>query len=127
MYRIFNSTVLQRIRDNELRTAGSPFTQQELFETVRNAVWDESNKSTENPNYKRDIQRAHIDVLTSMINEKETYNRDAVALARQDCLIIRELAKKSLKKSTGIAKAHLEDIIAQCTSALEPKKEKTND
>ena len=127
LYRIFNSTVLQRIRDNELRTSGSPFTQQELFETVRNAVWDESNRSNENQSYKRDIQRAHADLICSIIMQKDAYNRDAVALARQDCLFIRESAKKSLKKSTGIAKAHLEDIIAQCTSALEPKKEKTND
>jgi hypothetical protein len=126
LYRLFNSTVLQRIRDNELRTV-APFTQQELFETVRNALWEENTKSNDNQSYKRDVQRTHADIVCSILTEKEQYNRDAVALARQDCQIIRETAKKGLKKSTGITKAHLEDIIAQCNNALEPKKEKSND
>lgn len=133
LHRIYNQSVLARIRDNEMKTiAGAqPFTQQELFETIRNAVWEELVKNTEPSGYKRDVQRAYADIITAMLDSKSTVNRDAVALARFDCTVLRDSLKKiaSNKKISSITKAHYDDMAAQFTRALDIKKDKdkTND
>lgn len=128
LYRIYNPTVLARVRDNEMKTvAGTqPFTQQELFETVRSAVWEELTKNIEPSSYRRDIQRTYADIITAMLDTKSTANRDAIALARLDCSTLRDVLKKNStnKKLSAITKAHYEDMLAQFTRALDTKKDK---
>lgn len=127
LYRLFNAQVLARVHDNEVKgiSATQNFSQQELFETVRNSVWEELTKNIEPSTYKRDIQRAHADILISLLNNKGV-NRDAVALARFECTMLKESLKKaaSNKKSSFVTRAHYEDIVSLFTDALDNKKSK---
>ncbi len=109
----------------------------ELLEDLRQGIWSElESKSPEIDLYRRNLQRAHIDLLAERVKDKSDKS-DLPALARAQLKLIRDVARsrtqpdivgytstangeKAILVST-ITQAHLAQVIADIEAALDPQ------
>tara|TARA_B100000945_G_scaffold312686_1_gene307574 strand:- start:2314 stop:4944 length:2631 start_codon:yes stop_codon:yes gene_type:complete len=113
IYRLFHPRILNRIRDNELKfdLEDEIFKLPELFSSIIESVWSELNEKKNINSFRRDLQKSHIEVLsTILLNEKNYFHTDAVSLSRTNLNNLYELIRKTLDSNTPLdeyTKAHL--------------------
>jgi hypothetical protein len=109
-YWIYDPVVLQRVLNNESRMPGSeePLTLVELFDTVRNAIWTELSSGVSIDAYRRNLQRAHLDIIMGIVLDPANGTpEDAVTLARHD---LTELKGSISALLNGPGKSNLDEI-----------------
>jgi hypothetical protein len=116
------ASVFARIRDAEMKYgADEVLTIPELMETLREAVWSELATGSSVPAMRRDLQRAHLDRLVTLVTEAPTGTpADARAVARMTLqeiglAIDRALLSPSLDAYT---RAHLNESRVRAERAL---------
>ena len=100
IYRLHHPRIFARIRDNELKfpKGESIYTLTEHFEEITTALWEELNNNRNINSFRRDLQKSHIDVLsTILLNEKNYFHSDAVSLARASLKYLHSSIKESLE------------------------------
>ena len=113
LYRLFHPRILNRIRDNELKfdLEDEIFKLPELFNSITISVWSELDENKNINSFRRDLQKSHIEVLsTILLNEKNYFHTDAVALSRINLNNLYELIRKALDSNIPLdeyTKAHL--------------------
>ena len=134
---LINKDRIERMSEHVATSENSQnvYTPAEMLEDVRQGIWD-TGKDAKVDLYRRNLQRAHIEVLASKI--KTTSDKsDLPALVRAQLKAIRTLAKAKLaarqRQLTSTADgtkitvvgdmvaAHLEQIIADIDAALDPQ------
>lgn len=124
LVRIYHPVTLSRLQDLELHYAAgqTPFTMQEMFTTVRDAVWSELSGARSINSFRRELQRLHLGILMYyVVTLGEGAPQDACTLARADLTWIlrgvdRALAGTSIDPMT---RAHLEETKARIEAALD--------
>ena len=99
MYRLHHPRIFARIRDNELKfPVGDPiYTLAEHFQKIRISLWSELEKNQNINSFRRDLQKSHVEVLSIiLLNEKNYFHSDAVALARANLRELHIIIKESL-------------------------------
>ena len=89
------------------------FTLSELFQIITNSIWSEINNKENINSFRRDLQKSHIEILSAiLLNEKNYFHSDAIALARISLQQINEkivTALISFNKFDDYTNAHLNE------------------
>ena len=114
LYRLHHPRIFSRIRDNELKflQGEDVFTLTELFENISNSLWIELKMQKNINSFRRDLQKSHIEVLsTILLNKKNYFHSDAVALARTNLRNLYDQIRISLNIKTldNYTYAHLSE------------------
>jgi hypothetical protein len=135
LHMFFDPHRLARIIDNGLLSDES-LTLAELFETVRSHLWSELDLPTPRINsFRRNAQRAHLDMLTSLLVDEKVDSPhwsyparevpgDARALARDQLERLSQQAGLRLARARALdqeTRAHLSDVKVRIEQVLEGK------
>jgi hypothetical protein len=135
LHMFFDPHRLARIIDNGLLSHES-LTLAELFETVRSHLWSELDLPTPRINsFRRNAQRAHLDMLTSLLVDEKVDSPhwsyparevpgDARALARDQLERLSQQAGLRLARARALdqeTRAHLSDVKVRIEQVLEGK------
>ena len=115
---LLSSSRLSRMAELELTHPAVAWPVNEYLGDVRAAVWGDAAVTARNA-YRRALQRAHVARLTALL-ESETDATDVKALARAQLVAVRASAGAAAGRTTGVARAHLQDIVERINAALEP-------
>ncbi|MFC1898438.1 zinc-dependent metalloprotease [Candidatus Cloacimonadota bacterium] len=120
---VYNPIILSRISDNEIKflPSESPFTMSELFDTVKQEVWQEVIQQRNINSYRRNLQEMHLAELRKLvIADDPKAPKDAAALARFDLKSIATLIDDvDSSKLDIITQAHLGQIRDEIESILD--------
>lgn len=125
---VFNPRILARISDNEVKFLPDEnvFTITELFESIRQEVWQELEDESSINSYRRNLQEMYVQYLAELLleNQKELPN-DAVALARYNLKSIQnKIEALNLENLDLISQAHLDNINDEIFEILYAQREK---
>jgi hypothetical protein len=121
--RLFTAPVLRRVANNEFRSeAGSTLTLPALFDSVGSNIWSElEGKRSVNP-LRRQLQRAHADLLIGMFVGPTSVPEDARSLAWDQ---LRKLKRRITSERTGhedaYTRVHLDETVMKINRALDAK------
>jgi hypothetical protein len=110
---------LTRMLDLELTRRPNVYPVAAFMDDVRASVWRDAAATARDP-YRRALQRAHVARLQALMNE-ENSTSDVRALARAQLVRLRQdaAAARSRVGNDAVARAHLDDVHARITAALE--------
>ncbi|MEW6026614.1 MAG: zinc-dependent metalloprotease [Planctomycetota bacterium] len=122
---MYEPTVLRRLSNLALKYKKDEprFGLEELFSGLRDGIWTEVPKGENVNACRRALQRAHLEKIISIyLADSRTYPSDAIALAHNDLLAIRNYINSiNQAQFDAMTRMHLEDINARITTALEWK------
>jgi hypothetical protein len=129
LIRIYNPIVLSRLQDMELKYSGgeTPFTMDEMFTGIRDAIWSELGGSHSINSYRRALQRTHLAVLIYFVlSPGGGVPEDARTLARADLVKILQGADRVLGAGAvdSMTRAHLQETKSRIEAALEARLER---
>lgn len=130
---------LNRVIDNSVKNGVNSYPMDELFADLRNGIWSELKTGSNLDTYRRNLQRAHIERMSYLLNENEASvppqfaafagpqidvsQSDIRPMARQELKLLAIQVRSALPKySNPVLKAHLEDVLVRIEEALDPKK-----
>jgi len=130
---------LNRIIDNSAKNGITAYPMNELMLDLRNGIWSELKTGATIDTYRRNLQRAYIERMSFLLNENETpvpaqfaafagpqidvSQSDIRPMARQELKSLSLQVKAALPKySNLVLRAHLDDVLARISEALDPKK-----
>jgi len=122
LYRLHHPRIFSRVRDNELKylLGEDIFTLSELFQSITISIWSELDNKENINSFRRDLQKSHIEVLsTILLNKKNYFHSDAIALARTSLQKINENITSVLLSNNDFndyTNAHLNDSINKIQS-----------
>ena len=136
---ILDFSRLNRVIDNSVKNGSAAYLMNELMSDLRNGIWSELKTGANIDTYRRNLQRAHIERMSFLLNEKEptipaqfaAFAGPQINAAQSDIRPMARLELKDLsaqikaalpKYSNPVLKAHLEDAIVRINDALDPKK-----
>jgi hypothetical protein len=146
---LLDSRRLMRLQDSETLDAANAYPLTEYMGDVRRAVWGTIGAGAQPDAARRTLQRVYLERLDAMINPPAPVaaqgpgfgggggpqqppppllaapnvpRSDLPALARSQVRSIRDDARSAAASSTGIVKAHWQDIADRATEILEPRK-----
>ncbi len=124
---------LGRVIENEAMNGDEAYGILELFSDVRNGIWSELSRGRTIDTYRRNLQRAHIERLETMLTGELTPSRFGGASIDASQSDIRSVARAELKTlqsrvraaiprtSDRMSKIHLEDALVRINDLLDPK------
>ncbi len=128
LYGLYNSYVLNRLLDfpYHLEADETPFTMAEMFSRLRNAIWSEVYARENIDSFRRNLQRAHLRILTNILFNTTSYPEDAVTLAREDLAELSRVIGSAIRTASldTITRAHLEETLSRIRSALSAEVER---
>ena len=125
-YWIYDPLVLERVINNEIRMpdGAEVFTLIELFDTVRDSIWTELATGDPIDSYRRNLQRAHLDMITGLVlNPAYMTPEDAVTLARRDLITLKNQITALMTGDAAIGMdamtaAHLDECLSRISLTL---------
>ncbi len=132
--RLYDSVVLSRILDSEVKVAheSDAFTVGFLFNTIQDSVWAElksSEPTLEINSYRRSLQRAHLRKLTGMVLHATNAPEDAQTMARANLVSLRGQINAALTKAgpktSAETRAHLAESLSRIDDALKANMQRT--
>ena len=114
IYRLHHPRIFARVRDNELKfpKGESVYTLSEHFQKITSSLWSELEQNKNINSFRRDLQKSHVEVLSIiLLNEKNYFHSDAVALARASLRTLHSDIKESLETGyfDDYTQAHLSE------------------
>jgi len=134
--RLLDPQRMQRMVEAEARLGPGAYALAAMLEDVRQAIWSERSGSGAIDLWRRNLQRAHLARLESLMTAETTVNptprgfttpvtlsqSDVRALVRSQLVDLRTaLRARAGRTSDRVTRAHLEDAVARITAVLEPK------
>ena len=124
MARLYSSLSMSRMLDVELWAAEGKdvLTLPEMFDSIRDAVWEELADGSNINSFRRNLQRAHLQRLTRMlIQPRQSMPEDAATLARADLKKIRAAIDGAMSGGglDAYTEAHLDETAARVDAALD--------
>jgi hypothetical protein len=128
---------LARLIEAEAMLGKKAYTPIELFTDLRNGIWSELKSAKIIDTYRRNLQRAHIERLESLMKDEQPISTtkflsgvtaidvsqsDIRSLARAELKTLRSKITQALPLTTDLnTKYHLDDCVQRITLILEPK------
>ncbi len=114
IYRLHHPRIFARVRDNELKfpKGESVYTLSEHFQKITTSLWSELEQNKTINSFRRDLQKSHVEVLSIiLLNEKNYFHSDAVALARASLRSLHSDIKEALETGyfDDYTQAHLSE------------------
>ena len=114
IYRLHHPRIFARVRDNELKFSKgeSVYTLSEHFQKIATSLWLELEQNKNINSFRRDLQKSHVEVLSIiLLNEKNYFHSDAVALSRASLRSLHSDIKEALETGSfdDYTQAHLSE------------------
>ncbi|MEP0712938.1 MAG: zinc-dependent metalloprotease, partial [Algoriphagus sp.] len=111
---------LKRLIDNEALNGAEAYTLTQMLGDLRKGIWSELSSSKNIDAFRRNLQRAHVEQLASLMTQDEKNRSDVSASVRAELKTIQTSARSaSSRYSAGIVQNHLRDIDAYVDSLLD--------
>jgi len=114
---------IARLVEQEAVDGASAYKPTEFFTDVRRAIWSEveATSVTVDP-YRRNLQRAYLDVMNDKINGRQASVGESRSLARNELRTLDGSVRTALMRTTDRStRAHLQDVRDQIGRILDPK------
>ncbi len=135
---VMDAARIHRLIEAEAALGSKTYTAQEMFTDMRNGLWTELRAGGNIDIYRRNLQRAYIERMESLMkadqvsisgwdrpfhatNSFKASQSDLRALARSELKTLRQQVRNNLGRTSGITRAHLEDVIERINLILDPK------
>jgi len=122
LLRLYSTYVLNRLLDLPLRyeSSAEAFTMEEMFTELRLAIWSEVYEKRIISSFRRNLQRAHLSILTNMVLRPGGFPQDAVSLARADLTSIKTAVVNALRSGQLdlATRAHLDECLSRINATL---------
>ena len=116
--RILTPRTLSKVIENEALNGKDAYTISELYTDLRNGIWGELSRGRTIDAYRRNLQRAHIAALGTLLAE----NNDIGSMSREELNTIRRNANSAIgRTSDSMSKTHLRDVVSRIDEMLDPK------
>ena len=123
---------LARVIENEAMNGDDAYPMLELFADVRNGIWSELSRGRTIDTYRRNLQRAHIERLETMLTGELTASRfgpsfdasqsDIRSVARAELKTLQSRVRAAIPRTSDrMSKIHLEDALVRINDLLDPK------
>ncbi len=131
---VMSSDKLLRLLDQQTRFTTAAYSVDELLTDVEAAVFTEVQTKAPIDFYRRYLQRAYVqdlidkssapsssgDFFMVFMRGPSTYSTDVRAIARQRLTTLKKTLS-GLRSADALTRAHVEDLVLQITTALDPK------
>ncbi len=127
---------MMRMVENETLNGNKAYTLVSMMSDLRNGIWSELNSGSAIDTYRRNLQRAHVEKLISLMEAKDVrksssspYVKTTAVTVKQSDIIpvvrgelnrIKRMAQNASAPNT-ITRYHLQDIAKRIDTALNPK------
>ncbi|MGA0042915.1 MAG: zinc-dependent metalloprotease [Flavobacteriaceae bacterium] len=108
---LLSANRLERMIENEALNGSAAYTPMDFMDQVTDGLWRESTPDA----YRRNLQRAHVDRLESLLKENDS---DVRALAMMQLKKVQKFASKKYG-GNSMSAAHFQEIEARISSTLE--------
>lgn len=123
---------LARVIENEAMNGSDAYGMLDLFADVRNGIWSELSRGRTIDTYRRNLQRAHIERLETMLTGELTASRfgpsfdasqsDIRSVARAELKTLQSRVRAAIPRTSDrMSKIHLEDALVRINDLLDPK------
>ncbi|THH41564.1 zinc-dependent metalloprotease [Neolewinella litorea] len=113
---------LLRMVENQALNGSAAYTAPEMLEQLRRGLWADAMEGRSIDGFRRNLQRAHVERLTELLNEDAEDATDIGALARAELSAIARLARSAASRyREGIVKYHLQEVEADIEATLTAK------
>ncbi len=120
--RIFDPARLQRLSEGELLKPESAYPITQLFADVRGGVWSELARGQAIDTYRRNLQKAYVDLMIGLAGNKESRYRqsDIPALARGELKTLSTQIRSQLSRQRDeLSRLHLDELQDRIKEFLE--------
>ena len=127
---ILNLTRMMRMIDNETLNGSDSYSVLSMMTDLRNGIWSEVRSGRNIDTYRRNLQRAHVERLATLMNSKDVRGfRGTVTVKQSDILPvvrgelnrIKRLAQNGANRGNTLTRYHLQDIVERIDTILDPK------
>lgn len=128
---ILDLTRMMRMIDNETLNGSDAYSVMSMMTDLRNGIWSELNRGRSIDTYRRNLQRAHVERLASLMESKNVSGRrgtvtvkesDIIPIVRGELNRIKRLAQNGIGNAPNtISRYHLQDIVERINAILDPK------
>ncbi|MCK0179838.1 zinc-dependent metalloprotease [Flavobacteriaceae bacterium S0862] len=127
---ILNLTRMMRMIDNETLNGSEAYSLTSMMTDLRNGIWSEVRSGRNIDTYRRNLQRAHVERLATLMNSNDVRGfRGTVTVKQSDILPIvrgelnriKRLAQSGANRGNTLTRYHLQDIVERIDAILDPK------
>jgi uncharacterized protein DUF4953/uncharacterized protein DUF5117/uncharacterized protein DUF5118 len=114
---------IARLVEQEAVDGAAAYKASEFFTDVRRAIWSEVDATAVQVDpYRRNLQRAYLDVMNDKINGRQASASESRSLARNELRTLDGAVRTALVRITDrTTRAHLQDVRDQIARILDPK------
>lgn len=117
---LLNMNRLERMIENEALNGSEAYTMTQMLIDLRKGIWSELSSAKDIDAFRRNLQRAHVERLASLMTQDEKNRSDVSAASRAELKAIQASVRAaSSRYNTGIVQNHLRDIDALVGSILD--------
>jgi hypothetical protein len=118
---LLNVALMKRLIEQEAFHGAGAYTLREMLDDVRGGIWSEAYRGGRTDTYRRNLQRAHLDRLVTLMADEDALETDIAPLARGQLELLREaLTEAEEGQSHSETRLHYRDIVARIDAALRP-------
>jgi len=128
---ILGLTRMMRMIDNETLNDSDAYSVMSMMTDLRNGIWSELSRGRSIDAYRRNLQRAHVERLATLMESKDVSGRRGTVTVKQSDIIpivrgelnrIKRMAQNASGNAPNtISRYHLLDIVERIDAILEPK------
>ena len=114
---------IARLVEQEALDGAAAYRASDLLADVRKGIWRELEAASVRIDpYRRNLQRAYLDVMSDKINSRQAATDEGRSLARGELRALQQSVRGALVKATDReTRFHLEDVRDQIAKILDPK------
>jgi len=122
---------MMRMIDNETLNGSEAYSVLSMMSDLRNGIWSELSRGRSIDAYRRNLQRAHVERLATLMNSKDVRGRRGTVTVKQSDILpivrgelnrIQRLAQNGIGSAPNtISRYHLQDIVERIDAILDPK------
>ncbi|MGH1338423.1 MAG: zinc-dependent metalloprotease [Aureispira sp.] len=117
---VFTPARLKRLVEAEATEGSTAYTVLNLFDDLENGIWSELRSGKKITVYRRNLQRAYLDKLSSMLDNKKD-GSDVRALSRSRLKGLERKIKRALSSQTdSLSIVHLKDLLDRIEFLFSP-------
>jgi len=127
---VLNLTRMMRMIDNETLNDSDAYTLTSMMTDLRNGIWSEVRSGRNIDTYRRNLQRAHVERLATLMESKDVRGfrgnvtvkqSDIIPVVRGELNKLKRLAQNGVNRGNTLTRYHLQDIVKRIDAILDPK------
>ena len=111
---------MMRMIENKAFNGATSYSLTTMLKDLRSGLWSEVESKSSVDVYRRNLQRAHVEILGNLMQDEKELLSDITAAARAELKAIQKMSKSAASKySEDIVRYHLQDVAAMIDKILD--------